>query len=105
MKAKWIFVLLLIGEVLSMPMKNNVVYEIGTPDSNEQIYFYTDPSDPNHRSDRIFIGCDSNHFFLVEVQYDVTLADICKYWLTDESFADFNGDDIVNFIDYAILLK
>jgi len=96
------FILLTISSVLG---KNNVVYYLGDIDANEQMYFYLDPNDPNHRSDRIFIGSDSKTFILIEVQYDVTFRDVCQYWLTDEPLADFNADEVVNLVDFAIWIK
>lgn len=82
-------------------VKNNVDYELGTRDADQQIIFF-DPANPQHQQEKIFIGSDSKHFVVIQIQYDVELADIARYWLSDEPLADFNADEVVNFIDYAI---
>ncbi len=79
--------------------KNNVVHRFQPRGARIKVLFCDD--NPNHYSDRIYVGLGRERYFLLEVQYDITMKDLLDYWMTGEELADFNRDGIVNFIDFA----
>lgn len=97
-----LFMTLLFGMMLAI--QNPVTYRIGPEDAENQILFY-DPTDPNHLSEKIFIGSDPYHYFLIEVEYNIySVIEFIRHWLYEEEWGDFNQDGCINFCDLAFYL-
>ena len=67
---------LLISAMLSVaPIKNNVTYKIGDPNSTKQLYYHVDPNDiTSDKSDKFFIGADSSRFVIIEAPNSIIIG-------------------------------